>query len=165
MTSPSVPTTAAHNAPGFALSAASTQRATGVARVGALCLAIGAGTILALASSLTPSPEGHATHLALGLPPCGWVVSFGRPCPTCGMTTAFAHVAHGQLLAAFVTQPFGAVLACVMGIVGWGALHVAATGSMLGHAVAQMLTRRVVWSLVAFFVASWIYKILTFNLT
>ena len=149
--------------PGFAFSAAPVQRASVPSRIGAFCVAAGAFAVLAAASSLTPSPQGHATHLALGLPPCGWVVSFGRPCPTCGMTTAFAHVAHGQLLAALVTQPFGAVLACVIGVAGWGALHVAATGSMLGHAAARVFSRRVVWSLVAFFVASWIYKIATFQ--
>ncbi len=28
----------------------------------------------------------------------------------CGMTTTFAHMAHGHLLSAIVTQPFGVVL-------------------------------------------------------
>lgn len=163
MTSPSSALNDQRPAPGFAMSSAPVQRASGAARVGALALAIGAAVVLAIASSLDPSPKGHATHLALGLPPCGWVVSFGRPCPTCGMTTAFAHVADGQFLTAFITQPFGAVLACVTGIAGWGALHVAATGSMLGPAAGRLFSRRVVWSLVAFFVASWIYKIVTFN--
>lgn len=79
------------------------------------------------------------------------------------MTTAFANMAHGHLGRAVLAQPFGAFLACATGVAGWGALHVAVTGSMLGHAAARLFTRRVVWSLVAFFIASWIYKILTFS--
>jgi hypothetical protein len=152
------------NAPAFAFSAAPVQRATVGARIGALAVAAGAGAILAIASSLTPAPQGHATHLALGLPPCGWVVSFGRPCPTCGMTTAFAHVADGQIWAAMVAQPFGALLACITGVAGWGALHVAATGSMIGAASARFFTRRVIAYLVALFIASWVYKIATFTM-
>lgn len=52
--------------------------------------------LLALAALLCPSPLGHGTHRQLGLPPCTFLVLFGRPCPTCGMTTAWAHLAQGQ---------------------------------------------------------------------
>ena len=35
----------------------------------------------------------------------------GYPCPTCGMTTAFAHLVRGQLWRALWAQPAGFVLA------------------------------------------------------
>ncbi|MEC9374691.1 MAG: hypothetical protein VYC34_12640, partial [Planctomycetota bacterium] len=53
--------------------------------------------VLIVAATLTPSPDGHGTHTRLGLTPCPWVLTLNKPCPTCGMTTAFAHAADGQL--------------------------------------------------------------------
>jgi hypothetical protein len=35
----------------------------------------------------------------------------GLPCATCGMTHAFVHLAHGELLAAAAASPLGAALA------------------------------------------------------
>ncbi|MCA9610613.1 MAG: hypothetical protein KC619_33690, partial [Myxococcales bacterium] len=37
--------------------------------------------VLVTAAMLTPSPEGHGTHTQLGLPPCGFLVYTGYPCP------------------------------------------------------------------------------------
>ena len=56
--------------------------------------------LLVLARLLTPSPTDMGTHQELGLPPCSFRVLFGLPCPTCGMTTAWAHLVRGELLAA-----------------------------------------------------------------
>ena len=43
----------------------------------------------------------------------------GFPCPTCGMTTAFAHTVRGQWLRAFLVQPAGFVLAVgTIGVAG-----------------------------------------------
>lgn len=67
--------------------------------------------LLATAASLTPSPTGVGTHVALGLPPCPLLALAGVPCPVCGMTTAFALVVRGDVAAAFVAQPFGALVA------------------------------------------------------
>ena len=52
--------------------------------------------LLAIAAMLKPSPSGYGTHQQLGLPPCTFSVLFGRPCPTCGMTTAWTHLVRGQ---------------------------------------------------------------------
>jgi len=68
-------------------------------------------SVLAVAAWLKPNPAGMGTHTQLGLPPCTAVVVTGYPCPTCGMTTAFAHTVRGQLLAAFWAQPAGFALA------------------------------------------------------
>ena len=128
-----------------------------------MSVAAASGTLLAIAASLTPAAKGHATHLALGLPPCGWVVSFSKPCPTCGMTTAFAHVANGHVLEAFLTQPFGAFLALATGVAFWAGTHVALTGSNLGPAAARLWSSRLGWGLGLGFIASWLYKVATWN--
>ena len=52
--------------------------------------------LLAVAAWLEPSPTGIGTHQQLGLPPCTFWMLFGRPCPTCGMTTSWAHLVRGQ---------------------------------------------------------------------
>ncbi len=49
--------------------------------------------VLGIAAWLTPSPSGMGTHTQLNLPQCGWIVMMDLPCPTCGMTTAFAFAA------------------------------------------------------------------------
>ncbi len=77
--------------------------------VGAV-LALPTGTVLGLAASLTPDPSGMGTHRQLGLGGCSMLVTTGVPCPMCGMTTTFAHLAHLHLLDALKTQPFGVVL-------------------------------------------------------
>ena len=86
-------------------------------RLIALVLAIGGWTLVGLSLYLHPDSRGYDTHTALGLPPCSFIQTTGYPCPTCGMTTAFANMAHGQVLAALGAQVFGTVLflltACV----------------------------------------------------
>ena len=59
---------------------------------------------------LDPDPRGHGTHEQLRLPPCSFVLLFGRRCPTCGMTTAWANLARCQLGAALRANVAGALL-------------------------------------------------------
>ena len=42
---------------------------------------------------------------------CPFKAAVGIPCPTCGMTRAFVHLAHGDVGAAFAASPAGALLA------------------------------------------------------
>ncbi len=69
-----------------------------------------AAAVLVIAALLNPDVRGYDTHVQLGLPPCGFMQTTGLPCMTCGMTTAFANMAHGQVLAAIRVQAFGTVL-------------------------------------------------------
>lgn len=62
-------------------------------------------TVVALA--LRPSPAGYGTHQQLGLPACPSHMLFGRPCPSCGMTTSVTALLHGDLPAALRANPFG----------------------------------------------------------
>ena len=67
--------------------------------------------VLAVARRLEPDPRGFGTHEQLGLSPCAFRATTGRPCPTCGMTTAFARFARGEVAASWRANPAGAVLA------------------------------------------------------
>jgi len=78
-----------------------------------LLLALGGvlAAMLATAWRLTPSPRGLGTHQQLGLAPCTVEQWFGLRCPSCGMTTAWAHVVQGQVLAACRANAGGTLLA------------------------------------------------------
>jgi hypothetical protein len=77
------------------------------ARLGLSALALGSLLVLATARALTPAASGVGTHTQLGLPPCGFLLFFQLPCPACGLTTAFAHLAHGSLEASLAAHPLG----------------------------------------------------------
>lgn len=76
------------------------------------------GATLSVAAWLRPESRGFGTHQQLGMGVCGWLVATGLPCPSCGMTTAFAHTVRGQWIAAFLAQPCGFLLAlgCLVAI-------------------------------------------------
>ena len=67
-------------------------------------------TVLGIARWLTPDPSGMGTHQQLGLGGCAVLTLTGVPCPMCGMTTAFSHLAHLHLLQGAFTQPYGLLL-------------------------------------------------------
>ena len=69
----------------------------------------------ALAFALKPDPRGYGTHQSLGLPPCTFRMLFGIPCPSCGMTTSFSHLMHGNISQAF-ERASGVVLAAVCAV-------------------------------------------------
>lgn len=76
-------------------------------------LGIGCAVPLMLAAWLRPSADGIGTHRQLGLPPCTFVFLFGTRCPSCGMTTAWAHAVRGEWVSAVGCNAGGALLAAV----------------------------------------------------
>jgi len=86
-------------------------------------LAAGVLVVLALAACLRPSRTGMGTHQQLGLPPCTLVALFGIRCPTCGMTTAWAHLMRGSLRGALGASATGTLLGILaMASVPWMAV-------------------------------------------
>ncbi len=118
-------------------------------------------SLLAVSAWLSPSGDGHGTHTQLGMPPCGWVLAVGKPCATCGMTTAFAHAAEGDFVASFVTQPMGMLLALLTSSVFWAAAYQLITGSRVDAAFARLLRPRMLVLAGLVLLASWGYKVLT----
>lgn len=76
-------------------------------------LGMGMIGLLVVARMLNPDPSGIGTHQQLGLPPCGFEMAFGTPCPSCGMTTSWALATRGQLIASARTNAGGFLLAVV----------------------------------------------------
>ncbi len=154
-------------APPITANAARTVSATPVGstrrRLIALAVILAAATVLGLAAYLEPSPTGLGTHTQLSMPTCGWIVTMDLPCPTCGMTTAFAHAANGNVFRSLATQPFGALLALGTAMTFLVAGYVAITGSMIGSIVATLWSRRVAWILAIVALSAWAYKVLAYK--
>lgn len=129
----------------------------------AALVALGCAAILGLAAWLTPSPTGLGTHHELGLPPCGWVAIADMPCPTCGMTTAFAYAADGHLLASFLAQPLGFLLALATAMTLMVSAYVAVTGSRLAIMFTRLWRPRSGWVISALVLLSWGYKVLSYK--
>ena len=135
-------------------------RATRGERIVAALVAAGILTVLIVAAGLRADPRGMGTHKQLGLPTCGWVAAAGVPCPTCGMTTAFAAVATGHPVVGVVAQPMGALLALAGAAGFWGALHVLIFSSRLGTVAVRALQPRILWCIGAAWAGSWMYKLI-----
>jgi hypothetical protein len=79
-------------------------------------LALALIAVFAVAGWLDPynadgSPRTLATHQQLGLPPCNFYFFTGLPCPSCGMTTSFALLMHGDLRNSLRANAVGTLLA------------------------------------------------------
>jgi hypothetical protein len=77
---------------------------------------VGLVGVFGIAAWLNPyDEEGRArrleTHLQLGLPPCTFRSLTGLPCPSCGMTTSFALLMHGDLENSLRANAVGTLLA------------------------------------------------------
>ena len=130
-----------------------------------ICFA-GTVVVIGLCATLTPNPRGDGTHEQLNLAPCGFKQATGYPCPTCGMTTAFAAMARLQVLDAIRYQPFGAVLflGLVLASAGWA--FTALTGRRWPLWIAYLLrTRWFLYGALALGLGSWAYKIVLTWLT
>ncbi len=134
------------------------RRITPAARAWAAVGAAASLAVLSAAAVITPAPSGYNSHTQLGLDPCAWAALSGKPCPTCGMTTAFAHAANLDLLLSLQAQPMGAFLALVTATGFWLFLHAAVTGSRVLELIGSMLKWWVWTILIAGFLGAWFYK-------
>ena len=86
---------------------------------GALLLAGGVlVTLLGIAAWLRPNPAGLGTHQQLGLPPCTMRVLFDLRCPSCGMTTSWSRLMHGDVVGSVQANSGGALLALTALVAG-----------------------------------------------
>jgi hypothetical protein len=75
-------------------------------------------TLLFVSGRLTPDPQGLGTHHQLGLPQCSVRQYLGIRCPSCGMTTSWAHMVRGHVLGSVRANAGGALLALVAATAG-----------------------------------------------
>lgn len=81
-----------------------------------LGIAGGLALVFAIAAWLDPydaegQPRRLETHTQIGLPPCTFYKLTGVPCPSCGLTTSFALLLHGDLGNSLRANAVGTLLA------------------------------------------------------
>ena len=84
--------------------------------------------LLGLAGWLVPDPRGFGTHEQLGLAPCVFRERTGTPCPSCGMTTAFAQAVRLRPVRSWRANPAGCLLAAAAPVLAGWSLAAAVTG-------------------------------------
>ncbi len=124
--------------------------------------------VLSVATCLTPDPHGYGTHqqihlppiagVTFRLPPCAFHSLTGLPCPTCGMTTAFAHGIRGQFREAFLAQPFGLVLFILTVATALDCGVFLCTGRTLRQ--LPLPWKRIALVLLAMWILAWSWKII-----
>ena len=95
--------------------------------------------------------------LELGYP-CPFKALTGLPCLTCGMTHAFVHLAHGEVVAAVAASPAGALLAACAWLLAVGdavRLALALPLSLPGPRAARALA----WGVALALLANWGYLV------
>ena len=124
-----------------------------------IALALPAALFAVTRLLLHPDPRGWGTHEQLGFKPCFPMAHWNVPCPGCGVTTALALLARGDLLAALRTQPFGLVVATTaLGGAFW-ALSGHVRGRDLAGELAQVAWKRWGRVLATLAVLAWLYKL------
>jgi hypothetical protein len=119
-----------------------------------LAIALGLVAVFGIAAWLNPyDVEGKArrseTHLQLGLPPCTFRSLTGMPCPSCGMTTSFALLIHGDLENSLRANAVGTLLALFgLAVIPWGLASVLCKRPLF----IVSLERAAIWIVVIFVV-------------
>jgi hypothetical protein len=132
-------------------------------RVPALILFVGSTGLLIVAATLSPTADGYGTHTQLGMDRCGFAAQTGLPCATCGMTTAFAHAADGNVLASFTTQPAGAVFAIGTAMVSLISGYTLVMGISLVPIGRFCWRPKVIIGLIVLVLVAWGYKMLVWQ--
>ena len=120
---------------------------------------LGLAALVVLGVYVPPDPRGYGTHEQFGMRPCMPMELWNFPCPGCGVTTAVAHAAHGDLAGSLRVQPFGLVVVLVLlGYAGW-----AVTGHLRGRDLWTSLQqfRWSRWASIAgaLMAVAWLYKL------
>lgn len=128
-------------------------------RLAHACAAAGVAVIVFLSFWLEPDPRGLGTHEQLFLLPCNFHTMTGLPCPFCGITTAFAHMARGEVAAAFMAQPMGALGFAFCAVMLPLLAGAAISGKNLIGALMRLPWNKLAWVVGAMFLLSWFFKI------
>lgn len=94
------------------------QRFPWYLRLALAVVGMGLLVLLGTARYLEPSPNGFGTHQQLGLNQCGLRQLYGIRCPSCGMTTSWAHLTRGHVVRSLKCNSGGTLLGICALIVG-----------------------------------------------
>lgn len=134
--------------------AAYRPRARPWVRVALILFAVGLVAVYVTACRLDPydangRPLKFGAHTRLGMPPCEFYVAFGKLCPSCGLTTSFALLMHGDVRNSLRANPVGTLMALFgMALVPWS-LSIALRGRYLW---VRSIERASLWVGGAFFI-------------
>lgn len=91
-------------------------------------------------------PLKMGVHEQLGMKPCNFVRYFGRPCPTCGMTTSFALLMKADVVGSMRANPAGTGFALwLLLLIPWGAISAIRGRWLFGRAIESWL----LWGVIA----------------
>jgi hypothetical protein len=102
--------------------------------------------VFALAVWLNPynedgSPKRMATHTGMGLPPCTFYDKTGLPCPSCGMTTSFSLLMHGDVVNSLCANAVGTLLAVFcLTLIPWCLASAVSKRTLFLHSVERALS-------------------------
>ncbi len=112
-----------------------------------LGIVLGLVTVFVLAVWLNPynedgTPRRMETHRQIGLPPCTFYYMTGMPCPSCGMTTSFALLMHGDVWNSLRANAAGTLLAvfCLV-LIPWSLASVIRQKPLFIVSLERALTR------------------------
>jgi hypothetical protein len=113
---PDVPVVRLVNEPPACRASRGVPNTARIARLTLLLIAALLACVFAVAFYLNPydadgRPRTMATHTQLGMPPCNFVILAGKPCPSCGMTTSFALLVRGDVVASLRANWAGTLIA------------------------------------------------------
>lgn len=123
-------------------------------RLNLILMGLGLLVVFVIGALLHPydsagAPKTQETHLQLGFPQCSFYRMTGLPCPSCGFTTSFSLLMHGDPVNAFRANSVGMLLAAF----GMLALPWALISAWLGRYIWIKSAERVlITSLIVFVV-------------
>jgi hypothetical protein len=129
----------------------------------AALVAVVAVVLTVVLAGATPDARGHGTHEQFDMAVCGWPLHYNIPCPTCGCTTAACQLVHGDVVGAFVTQPFGAAIALAGLLLGLHALSCLVRGRSFVDLLVRLPFWRIVAGAVVLLLLAWGYKYLVWE--
>lgn len=115
--------------------------------------ALGAAALL-LPFFLRPAADLVGTHTQLFLPPCFFLRVTGIPCPTCGMTTSFAFLAHGRILDSLAAHPLGTLTYLYIAV-----LTMCAAGATAARRAVEIIMRAKWTEVLMALGAAWVCKL------
>lgn len=123
-------------------------------------LALGFAAVFGVAVYLDPyqadgTPRTMGTHQGLGLPPCNMPLLIGKPCPSCGMTTSFSLLMHGDPVNSVRANWAGTVLALLwLALIPWSIVS-AVRGKYLFVRSGELLATVLVIAMLVLMLGRW----------